>query len=95
MSKLPTFYIAPGAITGDPVEDRLLRSHEAEAAERQAEFYNYGWVSGGRGISSKTSRGILTSEIDPKTTQINHSWRPAFDWHAQFDQHFGTEKSGA
>jgi hypothetical protein len=69
------FYVAPGAITGDPVEDRLLRSHEDEAAEQQAEFCNYGWGSDMHSICSKTPQGILTSRINPKTMRVRHTWR--------------------
>jgi hypothetical protein len=68
------FYCAPGANTGDPVEDKLLRSHEAEAERHKAEFYNYGQVSGENNIESKTSKGRLVTHIDPKTMEVRHRW---------------------
>ena len=68
------FYTAPGVETGDPVEDKLLRSHEAEAGKQRARFGNYGWVTGDNIITSKTTRGKLTSWIDPKTMTVEHEW---------------------
>jgi hypothetical protein len=67
------FYTAPGAEAGDPVEDKLLRSHEAEAEKQGAEL-NYGWSTGDNAICSKTAKGILESNINPKTMQVRHFW---------------------
>jgi hypothetical protein len=68
------FYCAPGVITGDPIKDKLLRSHEAKAASLGVEFTNYGWVIAENGICSKTTKGILDSNISPATMQVSHSW---------------------
>jgi hypothetical protein len=66
------FYIAPGASSGDPLEDTLLRGHEAEADAHKAEFWNYGWVTGENSICSKTSIGFLDTHIDPNTMHVSH-----------------------
>jgi hypothetical protein len=68
------FYMAPGAITGGPVEDKMLREHESEAKKRGARFYNYGWVLGRNRICSKTTHGYLTTCIDPTTMRVRHEW---------------------
>ena len=68
------FYTAPGASTGNPVEDKMLRSHEAEADKQGAEFWNYGNVIGENEIYSKTSKGNLETCIDPRTMQVSHCW---------------------
>jgi hypothetical protein len=59
----------------DPDEkDPLLAAHNAAAIERGAEFWNYGAVTFGDGITSKTSAGYLTTEV--KNGQITHTWEP-------------------
>jgi hypothetical protein len=75
MSDAYVFYHSPGATTGDPVEDKLLRSHEAEAEKQQAEFYNFGQGTGENFIESKTSKGRLLTSVDPKTMEATHEWR--------------------
>jgi hypothetical protein len=59
-------------------EDRALealgRAHEQEADRCGAEFYNFGWVNGENSITSKTSEGILDSEMDPATMKVIHHW---------------------
>jgi hypothetical protein len=69
-----TFFMVPGVVTGDAAQDKLLRSHEAEADAHSAEFFNYGWVQGDNQICSKTSQGKLASQIDPTTMQVSHEW---------------------
>ena len=64
------FYTAPGAEAGDPVEDKLLRSHEAEAEKQGAEFWNCGKYTEENFIYSKTSKDHLESQINPKTMQV-------------------------
>jgi hypothetical protein len=58
----------------DPVEEKLCQAHEAEAAGHKAEFYNYGQVFGENSIESKTSKGRLVTDIDPKTMEVRHRW---------------------
>ena len=67
-----TFFIAPGATTGDPVQDKLLRAHEDEAMRLGVEFWNYGKVSSENAIYSKVSGGHLESNINPKTMEVRH-----------------------
>lgn len=50
----------------------LWRAHTKEGSRRGAEFYNYGWVTGGDVILSKTSVGYLESTIDQATMKITH-----------------------
>jgi hypothetical protein len=68
------FLMGPGIETGNAVLDKMLRAHEAEVADFAAEFYNYGWFQCSSVIESKTSRGILATEIDPKTMKVTHHW---------------------
>jgi hypothetical protein len=56
-------------------EAKLLDEHEAEAERHGAEFYNFGWASGDNFICSKTSKGVLATEIDRKTMEVSHSWK--------------------
>jgi hypothetical protein len=69
-----TFYIAPGASGVTPAEDKMLRSHEAEARRYRARIGNYGWVQNQNCICSKTTRGKLETQIDPVTMKVNHHW---------------------
>ena len=69
-----TFYIAPGASGVTPEEDKMLRAHEAEAANQRAEFFNYGWGIAENCIASKTTRGKLGTQIDPVTMKVSHHW---------------------
>src|SRR5262249_41007269 len=68
------FYIAPGASGASPAEEKLLREHESEADDRGAEFYNYGWSSGGHWVCSKNAQGYFESRINPKNKRGRHSW---------------------
>jgi len=70
-----TFYCAPGASGVTPSEDKMLRAHEAEAASHGAEFGNYGKVIGQNCILSKTSIGILETQIHPTTMTVSHHWK--------------------
>jgi len=81
------FYTAPGAEAGDPVEDKLLRSHEAEAEKQGAQFWNYGKVIGENEIYSKTSKGNLESQINPKTMQVTHRFT-SYEQKARDDEQF-------
>jgi hypothetical protein len=69
-----TFLIAPGACPDDPAEEKLLREHEAEAARQGAEFSNYGWGQSDYGLASKTTAGVLDSQINPETMEVTHTW---------------------
>jgi hypothetical protein len=54
----------------------LMNAHRRETNRRHADFTNYGWYISQWRISSKTNQGTLTSEIDPQTKRVTHSW----DW---------------
>jgi hypothetical protein len=69
-----TFLMGPGACPDDPAAERLLREHEAEAERLGVEFTNYGWGTSDYGIASKTTKGILSSQIDPETMNVIHRW---------------------
>lgn len=56
------------------VEAVLYKAHNREAKRRRAEFMNFGWASGDTFVHSKTNRGKLYSEIDPKTLEVTHDW---------------------
>jgi len=71
------FLMGPGCDLDDPVADRLLREHEAEAARHGAEFGNYGCFQGlPYEFESKTSKGRLYSRIDPDRMEVTHTWTP-------------------
>jgi hypothetical protein len=53
---------------------KLIDEHNAEAERIGAEFYNFGWCTEENCITSKTSKGILSSTIDPETGEIWHDW---------------------
>lgn len=55
-------------------EDVLVQEHEKEVKRVGAEFYNFGWGQTDTGIASKTSQGILDSEIDLDTGEVIHTW---------------------
>ena len=74
------FRLFPSGMTPDEAtsaNDKLWAEHDAEAKRRNAEFYNYGWVQGDHDACSKTSRGNLSSVIDPGTMAVTHHWS---DW---------------
>lgn len=54
-------------------EDALLQAHLDEARSKGAEFYNLGWSTTDTGIASKTSLGILDSEVDEQG-KVTHQW---------------------
>jgi hypothetical protein len=60
---------------GEMTMSKLLESHEAEAENQQAEFYNFGQATDENYIESKTSKGRLLTTVDPKTMLITHEWR--------------------
>jgi hypothetical protein len=73
--------------TDDPVENKLLRSHEAEADKQGAEFWNYGKGTAENEIYSKKSKGHLVSCINPNTMEVRHQWT-TFDEKARNDEQF-------
>jgi hypothetical protein len=75
------FRIFPRGPVSEPdaeliVSDRLWNEHELEAERLGAEFYNYGWYQSETDACSKTSKGYLSSTIDPATMQVTHQWKP-------------------
>jgi len=54
--------------------DRLGAAHEQEGLRNGAEFGNFGWVTGEDSITSKTSRGYLTSVMCRATGKVQHHW---------------------
>ena len=82
-----TFFMGPGVSTDDPVENKLLRSHEAEADKQGAEFWNYGKGTAENEIYSKKSKGHLVSCINPNTMEVRHQWT-TFDEKARNDEQF-------
>jgi hypothetical protein len=70
------FFIAPGAVTDNPVLNALLRSHEDEANKHGAEFRNYGQHTDKHLIQSKTNKARLCSWINPVTMEVTHKWEP-------------------
>jgi hypothetical protein len=62
------FYFAP-----DPDEENpLLKAHNTEAERACAAFGNYGAYTGEGVITSKTTKGILTSV--EKNGKVTHHW---------------------
>ena len=56
------------------LEEILLSEHEAEAEKQGAVIRNFGWAQDDFGICSKTSKGLLDSQIDPDTQEVRHEW---------------------
>lgn len=52
----------------------LWSQHQKEARRMCAEIYNLGWGQTDTAIASKTSKGVLETEIDPKTMAVTHTW---------------------
>jgi hypothetical protein len=71
----------------DPVRDKLARAHEDKAVELGVEFTNWGWGTDENGIVSKTTKGILSSSINPSTMEVHHQWT-TFDEKARNDEQF-------
>ena len=57
-----------------PLQKDLFDAHEREAKRMHAEFYNFGCGLGEDFITSKTSKGILHSEISSETGRVTHGW---------------------
>jgi len=71
----------------DPVRDKLAQAHDDKAAELGVEFTNWGWGTDENGIASKTTKGILSSSINPNTMEVDHQWT-SFDEKARNDEQF-------
>ena len=56
------------------IQGILYSEHERAARRNHAEILNFGWGQTDYGIASKTSKGILDSEIDPETLRVQHFW---------------------
>jgi hypothetical protein len=55
--------------------NKLMASHYREAAKHGAVFHNLGWAIAGYGIASKTSEGVLESEITQNGNgPVRHWW---------------------
>ena len=73
-----------------------LDEHGQEAARRGAQFYNCGWCTGYGDITSKTSRGRLTTIRNAKTGEIEHVWHDVESnpqLHFDFDRALTTIKT--
>jgi hypothetical protein len=73
------FRVFPSGMTTDEAKtanDKLWAEHEAEAERHGAEFYNYGAFQDEHAAFSKTSRGGLSSRINPTTLEVRHFWEP-------------------
>lgn len=56
-------------------ESKLVQEHLREAVVRhRADFWNFGKDEGENFIRSKTTQGELTTQIDPVTKKIRHTW---------------------
>jgi hypothetical protein len=51
----------------------FYEDHDAEIAAHDAVVYNYGWVQDDTGIASKTSKGVLSTEVDAQGV-VTHEW---------------------
>lgn len=60
----------------DELREALCDAHGQEADRIAAEFYNFGWASSDREITSKTTLGYLWSKIDPETGKVTHELLP-------------------
>jgi len=72
-----TFYLAPvdPATIDDPIERMLVDEHQKECERWGGEFTNFGWYQDRAAWVSKTTKGKLSSEIDPDTKKVSHFWR--------------------
>lgn len=52
----------------------LETKHMEEIDEKGANATNLGWFTSDTEIQSKTTQGILTSTIDPRTGNVRHEW---------------------
>jgi hypothetical protein len=60
----------------EKTENTLLRHHLAEMERKHADAWNLGSFVSPTRIESKTSEGLLHSEINCKTKRITHDWPP-------------------
>jgi hypothetical protein len=64
-------------------ESKAFRLHDAECVANNAVFYNEGWSVENTdtwiSIASKTSKGILRTDVDFSTTPptVEHAWETA------------------
>lgn len=56
------------------LDELLVGSHMSEASRMNATITNLGWAQDEYGIASKTSKGLLESQIDPDTEKVSHRW---------------------
>lgn len=59
----------------DMVTDRkaVIKAHENEAKQKGAKILNHGWVQSDTGIASKTTFGVLCTDI-ATDGKITHEW---------------------
>jgi hypothetical protein len=50
----------------------LIAAHDTEINRVGADVWNYGWVFGGTGMASKTTKGILSTNF--RDGEIKHTW---------------------
>lgn len=62
---------------GYDAEMEFLKAHNRELARCNARAGNWGWVISETGIASKTSQGIL--ETDVRDGSITHTWHARND----------------
>jgi hypothetical protein len=53
---------------------QLADAHENEVNSKGATFFNFGWVTDADCITSKTSRGILTTYRSKPRGKAKHDW---------------------
>ena len=58
----------------DKLEEILLWHHLDEMARKRADSWNIGWYESPTVIESKTSKGVLHTEIVPRTKKVRHHW---------------------
>jgi hypothetical protein len=70
------FYLAPPdpLDVDDPIERLLHIEHEKECRRKGAEFTNYCAFWSRTEFFSRTTKGKLTSTIDPNTKTVSHFW---------------------
>ncbi len=59
----------------DTREEALMAAHDAEAERLGVEILNYGWGQHDFGIASKTTAGVLSTEMDAEG-HITHQLAP-------------------
>ena len=63
-----------GLLKQEKQMDILIEKHQDEVARRRAEFTNLGAGVDDESITSYTTKGTLTSVIDPTTLRVTHEW---------------------